>query len=74
MTKGSINGELTTAEAALTGLAQAIERKIASSEKREEFYTLLAQATSALNKIRSYSETRDWMNNGGLKTALNKLK
>lgn len=57
----SINTELTEAESALSELCKAIQGKVNSKEMRQEYHTLLNQATVALNKMRSISETYDFL-------------
>jgi hypothetical protein len=74
MTNVSIIPELTDAEASLTRLCEAIQRKTKDKEMREEYYTLTQQACIALNKIRAYAETSDWFSSGEMDRLLDKLK
>jgi hypothetical protein len=69
----SIREELDTAEAALTSLCEAVQRKTSSAEMRAEYHTLLNQATSALNRIRSLAETDDWFSSGEHKRIIKSL-
>lgn len=61
----SILIEVTDAEAALTRLSEAVQRKVTNKEMRDEYYTLLTQATAALNKVRGMAETSDFLRGFG---------
>lgn len=72
MSNVSIDDEITEAEAALTRLCEAIQRKTQSKEIRQEYHTLMNQATGALNKLRSIAETDDFFRSNYLRSFFNR--
>lgn len=61
----SILQEVDEAEAALTRLCKAIQRRVTDDDMRKEYHTLMNQATNALNKVRSFAETSDFLKDFG---------
>ena len=71
MPHASIIPEVDEAEAALTRLCKAIQRKVSNEEMRKEYHTLMNQATNALNNVRSFAETSDFLSGFGGSSAGN---
>lgn len=65
----SVLVELDEAEAAVTRLCKAIERKLKGRPGlRKEYGVMCNQAIAALNRIRSYEETQEFLRNFGSKS------
>lgn len=57
----SINEEIDSVEEAIHSLCRSIDRKTKNKEIKEEYQTLCNQATNALKKMRSISETQEYL-------------